>query len=168
MGTVPGPSRHATYRSTAGRLLPASGGIVPDVVLHPDTLTAGGNLFASALDGKVGLFRDVLTAYALDLRKAGTITTESFAVTPAMCGEVRRRLADRGVSLTDSVYTGGEELVGEQLGYEVARYVFGPAAERRRRVVADAEVQQAVALLRGTTSPQALLGLGPSEADRPH
>jgi hypothetical protein len=25
-----------------------------------------------------------------------------------------------------------------------------------------------VALLRGTTSPQALLGLGPSEADRPH
>jgi hypothetical protein len=165
---VPGPPRHATYRSTAGRLLPASGGIVPDVVLHPDTLTAGGNLFASALDGKVGLFRDVLTAYALDLRKAGTITTESFAVTPAMCDEVRRRLADRGVSLADSVYAGGEELVGEQLGYEVARYVFGPAAERRRRVVADAEVQQAVTLLRGTTSPQALLGLGPSEADRPH
>jgi hypothetical protein len=50
----------------------------------------------------------------------------------------------------------------------VARYVFGPGAERRRRVVGDSEVQQAVALLRGTTSPQALLGLGPSEADRPH
>ena len=85
-----------------------------------------------------------------------------------MCDEVRRRLADRGVVLADSVYTGGEDLVGEQLGYEVARYVFGPDAERRRRVVGDAEVQQAVTLLRGTTSPQALLGLGPSEVDRPH
>ena len=137
MGTVPGPGRHATYRSTAGRLLPSSGGIVPDVVLRPDTLTAAATLFANALDGRVPLFRDVLTAYALDLRKAGTITSEAFTVTPAMCDEVRRRLADRGVPLADSVFAGGEEVVSEQLGYEVARYVFGPGAERRRRVVED-------------------------------
>ncbi len=168
MGTVPGPGRHAIYRSTAGRLLPSSGGIVPDVVLHPDTLSAAATLFANALDGRVPLFRDVLTAYALDLRKAGTVQSEAFTVTPAMCVEVRRRLAERGVTLPDSIFAGGEEVVSEQLGYEVARYVFGPAAERRRRAVGDAEVQQAVALLRGTTSPQALLGLGPSEADRPH
>jgi hypothetical protein len=77
-------------------------------------------------------------------------------------------LADRGVALADRVVAGGEEVVSEQLGYEVALYVFGASAERRRRVVGDTEEQQAVALLRGTTSPQALLGLGPSEADRPH
>jgi hypothetical protein len=49
--------------------------------------------------------------------------------------------------------------VEAQLGYEVARYVFGPAAERRRRVTEDAQVQQALTLLHGTTSPQALLGM---------
>jgi carboxyl-terminal processing protease len=168
MGVTPAPARHAVYRSTAGRLLPSSGGIVPDVVLHSDSLDGPSALFSSAMDGHVALFRDVLTAYALDLRQAGADTDEAFAVTPAMTDEVRRRLAEHGVTLPDSVFAGGERMVGEQLGYEVARYVFGPAAERHRRVVGDTEVQQAVTLLRGTTTPQALLGLGPSEADRSH
>jgi carboxyl-terminal processing protease len=168
MGVTPAPVRHASYRSTAGRLLASSGGIVPDVVLHADSLSGPVALFTTAMDGHAALFRDVLTAYALDLRRAGTVTDEGFAVTPAMTAEVRRRLADHGVVLADSVYSGGEGMVREQLGYEVARYVFGPAAERRRRVVGDTEVQQAVTLLRGTTTPQALLGLGPTEAQRPH
>ena len=107
----------------------------------------------TALNGKLTAFRDVLTAYALDLRKAGTVGSEGFTVTPAMCDEVRRRLADHGIVLADSIYRGGERVVSEQLGYEVARYVFGPEAERRRRVVSDTEVQQAVALIRGTTTP---------------
>jgi carboxyl-terminal processing protease len=169
MGVTPALPRHAMFRSSAGRLLPASGGIVPDVVLAPDTLEPAESLFAGAMEGHVALFRDVLTAYALDLRKTGSVVSESFVVTPAMRNEVRRRLEAGGVVLTDSVFAGGTRVVEQQLGYEVARYVFGPAAERRRRVVGDDEVQRAVALLRGTTSPQALLGLGPStEADRPH
>jgi hypothetical protein len=72
---------------------------VPDVVpasRHPERAAT---LFANALDGRVPLFRDVLTRTALDLRKAGTITSEAFSVTPAMCDEVRRRLAARGCSL---------------------------------------------------------------------
>ena len=168
MGAPPPLPPHATYHSSAGRLLPASGGIVPDVVFGSDALSAPESLFARALDGHVSEFRDALTACALDLRKAGSVTSESFTVTPEMRAEVRRRLGALGVSLDDSVYAGGARLVGEQLGYEIARYVFGPVAERRRRVLGDDEVQRAVALLRGTTSPQALLGLGAPAADRPH
>ncbi len=168
MGALPARPRHASYRSSAGRLLPAGGGIVPDVVLVSDTLSPEESVFARALDGHVSEFRDVLTGYALDLRKSGSVTSESFTVTPEMRGEVRRRLAALGVALGDSVYAGGVRLVDEQLGYEIARYVFGPTAERRRRVLSDDQVQQAVALLRGTTSPQALLGLGTSAADQPH
>jgi hypothetical protein len=37
--------------------------------------------------------------------------------------------------------------------------VFGPAAERVRRVTEDVQIQEAVTLLRGSTSPQALLGM---------
>ena len=43
------------------------GGIVPDVLLEPDTLTLGEQLFSRELDGKITAFRDVLTGYALDL-----------------------------------------------------------------------------------------------------
>jgi hypothetical protein len=109
------------------------------------------------------VFRDVLTAYALELKRAGGIGSEGFEVTGVMRAEVGRRLRERGVAVADSVFEGASRVVGEQLGYEIARYRFGPAAERRRRAVDDPQIRQAIELVRGTTSPQALLGLaGPA------
>jgi carboxyl-terminal processing protease len=147
------------YHSSGGRPLSGSGGIVPDVELGPDTLTTGESSFAQALGTQIPVYRDVLTAYALDLRRDGTIKNRDFKVTPEMLAEVHRRLSQRGVAVADSVFAGGETVVGAQLGYEVARYVFGPAAERVRRVTEDVQIQEAVTLLRGSTSPQALLGM---------
>jgi hypothetical protein len=72
---------------------------------------------------------------------------------------VRRRLEARGVAMADSVFSGGERIVDEQLGFEIARYTFGPVAERRRRATTDPQIVRAMDLVRGTTSPQALLGL---------
>ena len=82
--------------------------------------------------------------------------------------EVKRRLAQRGVAIADSVYGGGSRIVDEQLGFEIARYAFGPAAERRRRAAGDPQIQRAIELVRGTTSPQALLGLSGGDAPQVH
>ncbi|CAN5837965.1 hypothetical protein BH24GEM1_BH24GEM1_21740 [soil metagenome] len=114
------------------------------------------------------MFRDVLTAYALELRKGKVIAAEQFEVTPGMRAEVQRRLRDRGVAVEDSVFGGAARLVTEQLGFEIARYTFGPAAERRRRAAGDAQIQRAIELARGTTSPQALLGLADPPAAQLH
>ena len=76
-----------------------------------------------------------------------------------MRDEVRRRLEARGIRLADSTFNAGAILVDQQLGYEVARYVFGPAAERRRRAADDRQVGRAMALLRRAETPSALLGL---------
>jgi carboxyl-terminal processing protease len=138
---------------------PTGGGLVPDLVLGRDTLTTSESTFAQSLGGKIAVFRDVLTAYALELRKARTVGGEQFQVTAPMRAEVQRRLRARGVAIADSVFAGGTRLVDEQLGYEIARYGFGQAAERRRRVAGDPQIQRAIELVRGTTSPQALLGL---------
>jgi carboxyl-terminal processing protease len=166
MGADPVLPQEVTY-SSGGRRLEASAGLVPDVVLNADTLSGPESLFAQSLGEQIPVFRDVLTAYALDLRKDGAVSTEGFQVTPAMRAEVRRRLQDRGVALADSVFGGGTRIVDEQLGYEIARYAFGPTAERRRRAADDVQIQRAVELVRGTTSPQALLGLG-AAAPRAH
>jgi carboxyl-terminal processing protease len=141
------------------------GGLVPDVVLGPDTLTTSEATFARSLGGQIFIFRDVLTAYALELRKGRTVGSERFLVTAAMRSEVQRRLRDRGVTIADSVFAGAMRIVDEQLGYEIARYSFGPAAERRRRAANDPQIQGATELVRGTTSPQSLLGL--SDQARP-
>jgi carboxyl-terminal processing protease len=163
MGSAQAARTEATY-SSGGRRLLASSGLVPDRVLEPDTLTDAESLFAQAIAEGVPLFRDVLTAYAMDLRRQGRVTDEEFAVTEEMRAEVRRRLRDRGVTVADSVFVGGRRIVDQQLGYEVARYAFGPAAERRRRTAGDLQIQRAIDLVRGTSSPRALLGLAnPSE-----
>ena len=159
MGAERGDARQASFHTTGGRLLAVAGGIVPDLVLGADTLTTAESAFAQSLGAEVPAFRDVLAAYALELRRTGSVTSPDFRVTPAMRAEVRRRLRERGVTMADSVYVGGERIVDAQLGYEVARYVFGPVAERRRRVAEDEQIRRAAALLRGSRSPRALLGM---------
>jgi carboxyl-terminal processing protease len=149
----------AAFRSDGGRPLPGGGGIVPDVLLGPDTLSGPEQAFGRALDGRLADFRDVLTAYALELRRTGAIRSEGFQVDRAMRDEVRRRLAERGLRMVDSTFDGGTTVVNQQLGYEVARYVFGPRAERRRRVADDPQIGQAAELLHQVTTPSALLGL---------
>lgn len=155
------PTQAITTRSSGGRPLHASNGLVPDVVLAADTLTTAEGLLAQSLGERVPVFRDVLTAYALELRKTGGIASETFEVTDAMRAEVARQLRDRGVAMPDSVYAGAGQLVGEQLGYEIARYRFGAEAERRRRAAEDSQVREAMELVRGTTSARALVGLVP-------
>jgi hypothetical protein len=117
-----------------------------------------------ALQSHVVVFRDVLAAYALELRRGSAVGSESFQVTPAMRNEIRRRLSERGVTLADGVVKGAGTLLDDGIGYEIARYVFGPAAERRRRIERDHQVQRAVDLVRGTSSPQQLLGMLPQSA----
>ena len=162
------PTQATTTRSSGGRPLRASNGLVPDVVLAADTLTTAEGLFAQSLGDRVAVFRDVITAYALELRKTGGIATEGFEVTDAMRAEVGRRLRNRGFAMPDSVYAGAGQLVGEQLGYEIARYRFGAEAERRRRAAEDAQVREAMELVRGTTSPRALVGLVTPDAPQVH
>ncbi len=79
---------------------------------------------------------------------------------------MRRRLEAKGVTVADGTFEGGDRLLSEQLGYEIARYQFGQEAEWRRRVVEDVQVRAAVSLLRAAATPQALLGMAvPSKSD---
>jgi carboxyl-terminal processing protease len=162
------PAEATTRLSSGGRPLHASNGLVPDMVLAPDTLTTAESVFAQSLGDHVPEFRDVLTAYALEIRKGGSVGSEAFEVTAAMRTEVAQRLRERGVAIPDSVFEGGSRIVGQQLGYEIARYSFGSDAERRRRAAEDIQVLQAIDLVRGTSSPRALLGLAAPAADQAH
>jgi carboxyl-terminal processing protease len=159
MGAVHSVASAVTYRSDGGRALSGGGGIIPDVLLRPDTLSTPEQTFARALAGQVSVFRDVLTAYALELRRSNRLPDPDFVVTPRMREDVQHRLAVRGVTVPDSIFDGGARILGEQLGYEIARYQFGQEGEERRRVREDRQVSEAVALLRTAATPQALLGM---------
>ncbi|MBA3657963.1 MAG: S41 family peptidase [Gemmatimonadales bacterium] len=147
------------FHTDAGRVVRGGGGIVPDLVIRPDTLTSTEREFAKALGNGLPQYRDVLTAYALDVKKNHTVTSESFTVTPAMRQEVYRRLRTKGVTLRTDVFEGAGSLLDEQLSYQIARYVFGRSAEFRRQARDDQQMQTAMRLLRRAPTPKELMNL---------
>ena len=132
------------------------GGIVPDLVIRPDTLSGGEREFAKALGSHLPEYRDVLTSFALEAKTSGTVQTESFTVTPEMRQQVYQRLRAKGIEMTPQVYEGASGLITEQLGYEIARYVFGRPAEFRRRARDDQQMQTAMELLRKAQTAQSV------------
>jgi carboxyl-terminal processing protease len=170
--TVPGaPDKEHTdsairtrpiFHTDAGREVRGGGGIVPDLVIRPDTLSGGEKDFAKALGNHLPEYRDVLTSFALEAKKSGSIKSESFTVTPDMRQQVYQRLRAKGIDLTPQVYDGASSLITDQLGYEMARYVFGRPAEFRRRAQDDKQLQTAMGLLRKAGTPRELMSLATS------
>jgi len=92
------------------------------------------------------------------------VQAPDFQVTPAMVSEVLSRLRQRNAAVPDSALVGARSLIPDQLGYEVARYVFGRPAEVLRRMRDDHQVQEALTLVRRARSPQDLLSLAAGSA----
>jgi carboxyl-terminal processing protease len=152
------------FHTDAGRIVRGGGGIRPDIFSPPDTFTTAERDFMRALGSKVAVFRDVLTGYALELKAQHTLAKENFTVTPAMVDVVISRMHTRGVTVSDSLTAGARHLIGDQLGYEAARYVFGRAAEVMRRMHDDRQIEQALELAGRARAPQDLFALANSGA----
>jgi len=148
-----------TYRTDSGRIVRGGGGIVPDLVVRQDSLSDSERAFATALAAKFAEYRDAITATALQLKNDKAVASEDFGVTPAMRAEVLRRMRAKGVTVTDEVFAKAQPLLDEQLGYEIARYVFGRPAEFRRRSKDDRQMQVALDLLHKAQTPKELMSL---------
>jgi len=147
------------YRTDAGRVVRGGGGIVPDIVVRSDTLTDGEREFARDLGTGLPAYRDVLTTLALEYKSNHAVGSQNFSVTPQMRQQVYEGLTAKGIKMSQAVFNGAGRLVDDQLGYEIARYVFGRPAEFRRRAADQKDMQTALQLLRKAQNPKDLLGL---------
>jgi carboxyl-terminal processing protease len=145
------------HKTISGRIVHGGGGIVPDRIVRGDTLTDGEKAFVRGLGGNVAAYRDALVSVALETKERRSVRAEEFTVSDTLRQQVFTKLAAKDVELTDAARTGGATLVGDQLGYEIARYVFGRQAELKRRALDDRQVQTAVQLLEKGSTPRALM-----------
>lgn len=145
------------YRTASGRTVYDGGGITPDVIESDSAFTADVQDLQSVLGRKVSPFRDALTDYALSLKADGSVKTEQFTVTQDMLDEVWKRMVARGVVMDRGIYDESSNVVRTLLGYDIARYVFGPEAEFKRRVANDKAIRTALELTTGAASQDALL-----------
>jgi len=155
------------FKTDAGRTVRGGGGIVPDVVVRPDTFTTSEREFVKAVGEKAAAYRDALTSYALELKEQKTVTSESFSVTPAMRQAFYDRLTKKGVVVAPATYNAASPFIDQQLGYEISRYSFGRPAESRRRWQDDRQMQEALRLLRRATTPKDLLTLASAASVAP-
>jgi carboxyl-terminal processing protease len=155
------------FRTDGGRVVRGGGGIVPDLVVRPDTLTTAEREFGRALGSNVPAYRDAITSYALELKRTKGVSSESFQVTPAMRHEIYQRLRGKNVDISPAVFEAAHTLIDQQFGYEVARYVYGRQSEFRRRSQDDTQLQTAFGLLRKAQTPRELMGVAMSSATAP-
>ena len=153
----PADDKKKEYRTDAGRVVYDGGGIAPDLLESDSAYMTTARILQTVLGRKVSVFRDALTDYALSLKVSRTIPSEQFVVTPQMLDEVWKRMVARGVVMDKGVYDESSSVVKLLLGYDIARYVFGPDAEFRRRVETDHAIRTALQLATGATTKRALL-----------
>ena len=151
------------FHTDRGRVLLGGGGIRPDLFVAPDTFDTAERSFIRALGNKITTYQDVRTGYALEVKTSGRIKSPNFAVTPDMTDEVIKRVRARGVAVPDSVLVGAREVISQDLGYEIARYVFGRSTEVRRQRDEDRQVRAALGLARRAKTPQDLLALATAQ-----
>jgi carboxyl-terminal processing protease len=151
------------FHTDGGRTVRGGGGIVPDILVRQDSLTDGERAFVTALASKFAEYRDAITTTAFQVKSDKSVTSEEFKVTPAMRAEVLKRMRAKGVNMPDETYTKAGTLIDEQLGYEIARYVFGRPAETRRRGRDDRQLQTALGLLQRAQTPKDLLSIAVAE-----
>ncbi len=147
------------FHTDGGREVVGGGGIRPDVTVRFEPLTDLEAAFTRSLGAKIPDYRDVLTTYSLELKANNSVSDPGFTVTRAMRNEIMNRLAMRGIDVPDSVFAGVRTLLDRQIGYEVARYVFGGDEETRRRAREDIQIGRALSLLDGVHTPAELIAV---------
>ncbi len=153
---APVPAR-TRYRTVSGRIVYDGGGITPDVIESDSAFAQDVRDFQTILARKVAQFRDALTDYARSLKGNGGVESQQFTVTPEMLDEVWSRMIARGVVMDRSIYDQYSGVVSQLLAYDIARYVFGPEAEFKRRVASDRAIKTALEIATGATTQRELL-----------
>lgn len=151
-----GPNDHdeSEFRTDGGRSVFGGGGIAPDVVAGDAPRSAGEVELQHVLGERVTEFRDALTAYAVSVRGAGTVSSPDFAVTSSMRDAAWQFVKSRGFTFDKAIYDAAAPVVSMVIGREVTRLEFGAQAADRRAINEDDVIQRAATLLSGVRHPR--------------
>ena len=141
-----------TFKTDGGRVVAGGGGIRPDIVVTDSMAGVAVLALTRAIGTHVNDFLDVMTNYALSLKGTGAISGPEFAVSPAMHGEVLRRLGERKISFDSATAKTTAPLVDRLLTRQIERYLFGTQEEFKRTLRDDKMVQRAIDLLAKSTT----------------
>ena len=139
------------YKSASGRTLYGGGGITPDMIIAPDTLTSAEQALRRALLPYFGKYQGHILAVAEEQK--GKVRPD-FTVNPAWRDEVYRRLAADTVKIDKAVWDAGAADVDRFIEDRVAKVAFGDTLVLRRNLRVDNQLRRAMELMRKGTTQQ--------------
>jgi len=147
-----------TFTTDGGRTVRGGGGITPDLVIRPDSLSeAEKKIFRQA-----GTFRNLMFRYAIEYKnnhpKFGMDSLDSVeftdnfkqkiaTITPEMVAEVRKRMRSEGFDLTKEEFDQTDALVRHWLYYYLADAAFDRNTAQRISTDYDLQLKKALELL---------------------
>jgi carboxyl-terminal processing protease len=147
------------FRSDAGRIVYGGGGITPDVIVKPDTLSTVEKQVFTAILAKPQQVSTVLSSYAIELRSQ--VTTPAFVIQPSWRDEFYRRLTTAGVTIDKKQWDASSSYVDAILSSRVSRFAYGDSTAKRREYAAgnDLQLKRAVELLQKGQTQKDLFAL---------
>ncbi len=142
------------FRSDAGRVVYGGGGIVPDFLVHEDTVSTLEQEFLRSIATKGQQIRTVLQQYSLELRAGAS---RDYVMSPMWRAELRRRMREAGVSIEPRFDSVATRLLSDELDRRVARRAFGDAEAKKRALHEDRALMRAIELLQKSRTQQELL-----------
>ncbi len=150
-----------SFRTDAGRIIKGGGGIAPDLLVSSDSFSAGERVLRHAIGVKLPLYRSALLAVVLATKSDGVARNPGFPITTALREAFLMELEKHGVPVPVKAWADGQSMVDRDLGFGLARALFGRPAEIVRRTSGDRQLEAGIKLLQRATTPASLLALAP-------
>lgn len=151
-------TKKPAYKTDAGRTVFGGGGIHPDLVVTPDTLTAHEKAFYDLAQKQAQLYRTTAFNYGVRYKQAHPGLKVDFQVTDEILNGFYQALDQAGVKIPRDIFNNARRAVAEDLAAEIAYSIGGQQAWRQRVNMRSSEINVALQLLRKANSPQALFG----------
>jgi carboxyl-terminal processing protease len=137
------------YKSASGRTVYGGGGITPDVIVSPDTLSSAEQALRRALLPHYAKYFAHVNAVAEEQK--GKVKPD-FAYNPAWREQVYQRLMADTVKIDKAVWDAGATDVDRAIDARVAKVSFGDTLVLRRGLKDDNQLRRAMEIMRkGTT-----------------
>jgi carboxyl-terminal processing protease len=144
------------FRTSGGRVVYGGGGIVPDLIVRPDTVTTAERDFYTAASRAGSAYADVIFRLTVDYARQNPNLRQDFQITPTMRREFFNRLRAANVDVTEQQFQAAQRLIDRDLTWELALHKFGRPAAIQRRNQESTAVRAAYDLLRAAPNQQAL------------
>jgi len=160
------PEDVPTFQTDMGRTVYGGGGIRPDLLVRPDTISTSEQVFVRALNQHGQAYADARFAYAVEFIRQNAGLQRGFQVAGAMLDDFYAALSAADIDIERAVYDAAEVWVTRDLGIEITRRKWNDEAARMRVNLEDVQVRTAAEILRQVTRPVEVFAAADAFADR--